>query len=124
MNQAIEKIKTGMDAQKAEPFVQIIGNFLLQYLETHPEQAEKFMHPDKTLEKSVKVLYEEAKKRRTGQNVFRQYAFIPDQEAYAIILSYFGINGQQPALLPAPEQPARRKFNYSVDDFLGGGSDE
>lgn len=51
LEKAIEKIKSEMSKDKS-PYVQVVGDFLLQQLNSNTSIAEKIMAKDKTIIKS------------------------------------------------------------------------
>lgn len=113
---AIEKIRAEM--KTTNPYTLVVGNFLLQHLESNPEAAEKILVQDKTIAKSLEAMRKVAEKKKVG-NV----AVLTDAEGFAEVLKYFGIDGQ-PVKVEAsgapsakPERPTD-EFNVSLDDFL------
>ncbi|KKX56360.1 Cas9 inhibitor AcrIIA9 family protein [Brevibacillus borstelensis] len=122
---AIAKIKAEIDRNKSNPYIKVVGDFLLGHLETDPEAAEKIMAADKTIAKSLDAMKAEAKKKQ--QNGM---AMLTDAEGFAIVLKYFGIKGKpvvssspvappsdRAALAPAAK-PAVPDFDVKLDDFL------
>ncbi|WGV57810.1 hypothetical protein QIH01_20275 [Brevibacillus brevis] len=120
LSDAISKLDTEINGSKDNPYIKVIGDFLIRHLETNPDDAEKIMAADKTIAKSLDAMKAEAKKKqRNGM------AMLTDAEGFAIVLKYFGIKGA-PATVqvkptPAPvvtEAAPRNKFNVKLDDFL------
>ncbi|MEG0259576.1 MAG: Cas9 inhibitor AcrIIA9 family protein [Lysinibacillus sp.] len=132
MQQAIEKINAEM-AQSNNPYVQVIGQFLLTQITTK-EAAEKVLEATKTVENSLNAMQKEAKKKAVNG-----MAMLTDEEGYAIVLAYFGLEQDtQPQKAPKANvkvKPAKQKqtkkkdkvVNFpgnefvqtSFDDFLG-----
>lgn len=111
---AIKKLQDEM-SKNTNPYVQVVGNFLLQHLELHPEAAEKILASDKTVLKSLDEMRKEAEKKKVGN-----CAVLTDQEGFAIVLKYFGIEAagniqSKPAL--APKKPDI-DFDVKLDDLL------
>lgn len=115
--EAISKLKEEMNNSKNNPYVQVVGNFMLEHLEQHPEDAEKVLNNDKTIFKSLDEMRKAAEKKKVGS-----VAVLTDQEGFEIVLGYFGING-------IPKDPSARKitpvvapieddFDVKLDDFL------
>lgn len=124
-SEAIAKIKAEMDGNKNNPYIQVIGDFLLRHLEANPEAAEKIMAADKTIGKSLDAMRNEARKKQ-----HKGMAILTDAEGFAIVLNYFGIEGpvyagaapaepaSQPTITAPPVKPAAPDFDVKLDDFL------
>lgn len=124
LSDAISKLNTEMNASKDNPYIKVIGDFLIRHLENNPDDAEKIIVADKTIGKSLDAMKAEAKKKqRNGM------AMLTDAEGLAIVLKYFGIKSAPtaapaqatPVPAPAPvvtEAAPRNKFNVKLDDFL------
>lgn len=120
MNNAITKLRSEMDANKNNSYIQVVGQFLLQHIESHPDDAEKIMTADKTIAKSLEAMRKEAEKKKSGN-----CAVLTDQEGFAIVLKYFGIEGAPevkstdvPVSQPQPEPAKAAAFDISLDDLL------
>lgn len=118
MQKAIDKIKAEMDKEK-NPYVQVVGEFMLGQIEKYPEAAEKVLATDKTILKSLEEMRKVASKKKVG-NV----AMLSDAEAFEVVLKYFGITGKPlafdvPVMAPiaTPSAPAT-DFDVKLDDFL------
>ncbi|PLR93220.1 hypothetical protein [Bacillus sp. T33-2] len=119
--QAIEKIKNEISGNANNPYIQVVGQFLLQHLEQNPDHAEKILVADKTIAKSLEAMRTAAQKKKVG-NV----AVLTDAEGFAIVLKYFGIDGK-PVVMgatatviiePKPAASPATDFDVSLDDFL------
>lgn len=84
LEQAVVKIRTEMTKDK-NPYVQVIGSFLLKHLKKHPELAASVCQDDKTILKSLDAMRDEARKKQVGG-----CAVLTDEEGYAVVLKYFG----------------------------------
>jgi hypothetical protein len=125
IEQAKTKINAEMTANQANGFVQVVGAFLLQHLQSNPGDAGKIMTDGKTILKSLDDMRKVAEKKKVGN-----CGVIDPQEGYSIVLKHFGIDGTAPAVfVPAPREtitvtsgptkPAKASdFNVSLDDFL------
>ncbi len=117
---AVSKLKTEMEANKNNSYVQVVGKFLLQHLEENPAAAEKIMSEDKTIAKSLDAMKTEAQKKKVGN-----CAVLTDQEGFAVVLKYFDIKGKatKPASAAPPvvdtPAPETNNFNVSLDELLG-----
>lgn len=85
------------------PYVKVVGEFLLKQLEKNPAAAEKILAENKTIMKSLDVMKKEAKKNKVGD-----CAVLTDEEGFAIVLDYFEI-----------EEPEEDDFDVSLEDLLG-----
>lgn len=120
MVEAIKKLKDEMKKEKSS-YVQVIGKFLLQFIEANPDEAEKVLAKGKTIAGSLSEMEKEAKKQKVG-NV----AVLSDREGFAAVLKYFGIIGKVPApplvaAAPAEVNPvvsSPMNFDVSLEDFL------
>ncbi|MEC1716635.1 hypothetical protein [Schinkia azotoformans] len=119
VKQAIEKIKAEMEKEK-NSYVQVVGQFLLQHLESNPEDAVKVLTEDKSIMKSLQAMRKEAEKKK-----FDNFAMLTPQEGFQFILAYYGIEGDvatvpAPTAVPStPAKPTNDEFNVSLDDLLG-----
>lgn len=115
---AIAKVKTEMDGNKNNSYIQVVGQFLLQHLEANPADAEKIMTADKTISKSLDAMRKAAEKKKTGN-----FAMLTPDEGFAEVLKYFDIEGAvktpDPAAAVKCPAPAANDFNVSLDDLLG-----
>lgn len=116
---AISKIKTEMDGNKNNPYIQVVGGFLLQHLDANPAAAEKILAADKTIAKSLDAMRKEAEKKKVGN-----CAVLTDQEGFEVVLKYFGIEGA--VITPAPAAAtantsapaAGPEFDVKLEDLL------
>ena len=85
LGKAIEKLKAEI-VKSNDPCIQVIGEFLLQHIESNNSNAEKIMQEGKTIEKSFEEMRNAAVKKKVGNR-----AVLTDQEGFTIVLKYFGI---------------------------------
>lgn len=97
------KLRAEMAANAGNPYVQLVGKYLLDLLTTQPEAAEALTAEDKSILGSFAAMEAEARKKKTGN-----MAMLTPDKGYAIVRSYFGI----------PERKAPEVI--SLDDLLGG----
>jgi len=116
--EAIAKLKLEMDGNLNNPYIQVIGGYLLQYLDMNPVAAEKLLAADKTISKSLEAMKTEAQKKQHGG-----MALLTDVEGYAIVLKYFDIDGAPVVaavpVAPIVKTPAAADFDINLDDLLG-----
>jgi hypothetical protein len=100
-DKAVEKLNNQMAANEKHPYVQIIGQYLLNHLEGKPEDAEKFLDDDKTILKSIDTMRRFAETRRVGN-----MAMLTDEEGFGVVLQYFGCWQGEPFNIPVePQRP-------------------
>ena len=113
MNNAIAKIKSEMDQNKNTPYIQVIGNFLLQHLEKNPQAAAKINAVGKTISGSMAEMRKAAEKKKVGN-----CAVLTDQEGFDIVFKYFGIQTTETIQTAAPALSPEVDFDVSLDDLL------
>ena len=96
LEEVIKKLQDEMAKEEKNPFVQLIGQFLLGHLELHPEHAEQVVAEEKTIAKSLDAMKRYAQKRQVGG-----MAMVSDQDGYNIVLQYFGCYDGEPYDIPA-----------------------
>ncbi|BBI32018.1 hypothetical protein [Cohnella abietis] len=99
---AIAKLRNEM-AESKDPYVHVIGDFLISHVTKNPNDAEKIQAADKTIIKSLGAMAAEASKKKVGN-----HAVLTDAEGYEIVLKYFGIEGS-----------AAPNTTLNLDDILG-----
>jgi hypothetical protein len=97
LERAKAKLKDEMEGNKKNPYVQVVGGFLLQYIESNPAVAERILAADKTILKSLDEMKRAAEKKKVGN-----CAVLTDQEGFDVVLKYFGISGTAPAAVMTP----------------------
>lgn len=125
-DQAVAKIKTEMERNKKNAYIQAVGSFLLQHLQANPADAEKIVSAgEKTVAKSLDEMRKEAQKKKVGN-----CAVLTDAEGFAIVLKYFGIDAAPQAAAPAtpsappvmhrqpPAQHNSIDFDVKLEDLL------
>jgi hypothetical protein len=122
INKAIKKIKEEISKENI-PYVKVIGEFLLQYLESNPEAAVKIINTEKTIIKSLTEMQKEARKKKSVN-----CAILTDQEGFEIVLKYFDIDGKvknnAPVTKVTEERVVQEKdkssidFDVSLDDLI------
>jgi len=119
-SKAIEKLRTEMAQNTANSYIQVVGGFLLQHLESHPQDAEKILVTDKTIAKSLDEMRKAAGKKKVGS-----CAVLTDQEGFLVVLKYFNIKGEPAAPVntnvptPVPELTKPTiDFDVRLEDLL------
>lgn len=85
IGQAMEKIKSEMQSNN-NPYVRVVGDFLLKQVEGNEEAAKAVMSGDKTIIKSLDAMRKEASKKKVGN-----CAVLTDEEGFEVVSKYFGI---------------------------------
>jgi len=117
---AIEKIQSEMTKDNTNSYIQAVGEFLLQHLAENPQDAERILTKDKTIEKSLEEMRKVAQKKKSGN-----CAVLTDQEGFAVVLKYFGIERKAAptpsavVMPPATHSPSQvPSFSVSLEDLL------
>jgi hypothetical protein len=126
LNKAISKLRTEIDQNKNNPYIQVVGEYLMKYLEKDPGAAEKILHSGKTIEKSLDEMKKVAEKKKTGN-----YSVLTPQEGFDIVMKYFGIkvvstekaahNNNQEVIIKTDCEP-ENNFDIKLEDLLEGGN--
>lgn len=120
--EAVLKLKAEIEGNKNNPYVQVVGNFLLGHLEQNRQDAEKIMTTDQTISKSLDAMRKMAETKKVGN-----CAMFTPEEGFAIVLKYFGI--ESAVTIPVPVAATTQKtvttpkksevdFNVNLDDFI------
>ena len=122
LEKAIEKLKREMDEDKDNAYTQVVGGYLIKFLNKNQEAAARFLVEDKTIGKSLERMRSEASKKK--KNNFAMFTF---EEGLEIVFRYFGINikpeieEQEPAFEYKETTHKENKiidFNVKLEDFL------
>ena len=99
MNNAITKLKSEMDANENNSYIQV----------------EKIMAADKTIAKSLDAMKKEAEKKKVGN-----CAVLTNQEGFEVVLKYFGIDTKPAPTVIKPVQIVSKvdDFDIKLDDLL------
>ena len=112
LDKAVSKIKSEMEQNSKSAYIKVVGNFLLQHLEAHPESSEKILVEDKTIANSLAEMRKVAAKQKDG-NV----AVLTDQEGFSVVLQYYGITTAPVKTEPVSEK-ATVDFDVRLEDLL------
>ena len=97
---AIEKLNAEI-IKSNDPCIQVIGEFLLQHVESNNSNAEKIIQEGKTIEKSFEEMRKVAVTKKVGNR-----AVLTDQEGFTIVLKYFGIESSITNTVSKVKEPA------------------
>lgn len=123
LNEAIDKIKGEMDKNN-NPYIKVVGEFLLQHLNSNPEASGKVLDKEKSIIKSLDEMRKAAEKKKVGN-----CAVLTDKEGFEVVLKYFGIEGTFSEPVPIAKEinikPLELKetktsidFDVNLNDFL------
>lgn len=119
LDKAIKKIN---DEIEKNPYVKVIGEYLLGVIADNEGAAEKILAADKTIMKSLEAMRKAAEKNKVGN-----MAMISDEEGFAIVLKYFEIKQEKKKDInnkkvidfkAKKEEKEEDIFNVSLDDYL------
>jgi hypothetical protein len=123
LSQAKAKLTAEIEQSKNNPYVQVVGQFLLGYVDGNPHDAEKILVTDKSIAKSLDTMRKEAEKKKVGN-----CAVLTDQEGFAVVLKYFDIKPgsviipsdfRTPAApQPEPKSKPNDDFDIKLEDLL------
>jgi hypothetical protein len=122
---ALKKIRDEIEKEK-NPYVQVVGEFLTNYLEMNPGAAEKIMTEGKTIIKSLDEM-----KKAAREKAVNGCAVLTEQEGFEIVLKYYGIEGipqasTPQAPVPEPKNPVQEiaennpeiNLDFDIDEYL------
>ena len=66
LEKATEKLTNEMTSNPTQPYVQVVGQYLLNHLEAQPEHADNILAEDKTILKSLDVMRRFAERKKVG----------------------------------------------------------
>jgi len=117
LTKAIEKLQSEMTANKANSYIQVVGEFLIGHLNANPKSADKILVADKTIGRSLDQMRKAADKKKVGNS-----AMFTPQEGFEIVMKYFGIDGVTPAVIPLAPATVDTKpandFDIKLEDLL------
>ena len=93
INEARTKINDEMEKEN-NPYVKLIGEYLLEVIKNNETAAEKILDKDKSIMKSLEEMRKAAEKVKVGN-----MAMISDEEGFSIVLKYFGIEKSEPKVI-------------------------
>ncbi|WP_152658277.1 hypothetical protein [Oceanobacillus sp. CFH 90083] len=106
-------MKKLQDEMKKEnnPYVTLIGNYLLDHLKENPADAKKLEEKDKSIKGSLDAMRKVAEKKKVGN-----MAMLTDAEGFAVVCDYFGIKGKD----DAPVVVGSQETDLVINVNLGG----
>lgn len=108
---AIAKLEKEMEEKKENTYIQCVGKYMVDYLNEHPDHAEKILADDRTLEGSMKHMRSVASKKKVG-NV----AVLTPVEGFKTVLEYYKIKDEVPQ--SEGSSKPKRKVDISLDDLF------
>ncbi|MFW5916482.1 MAG: hypothetical protein ACOCTM_03315 [Bacteroidota bacterium] len=105
LKKAKKKVRDEMEEEE-NPYVEVVGEFLLDHLEENPAAAAKITEEDKSIMGSLNAMRKEAEKNKVDN-----CAVLTDEQGFAVVLDYFDIE--------EPDQEKEEEdFDVSLDDLL------
>ena len=100
--EAIEKLRTEMGANPSHPYFQVVGTYLIGYLEQHEDFAPNILKEGRTIKDSIGAMQEVAKNNKLG-NV----GVLTDEQGFQVVVDYFAkdLVTPTPAVTPETEAP-------------------
>ena len=108
---ARDKLRDEMAGTKKR-YVQVVGEFLTEYLLAHPEAEAAILKKDKSIDGSLKEMEKAARKEAVGG-----CGILDDATAFGIVLKYFGIEAAQDAITAGGETPPLQTREQNDDPF-------
>ena len=105
---AMDKIRDEM-AKSKDKYVQVVGEYLTDYLLSHPEAEAALMEKGKSIKGSLETVRKEAEKVKTGN-----MAILDDRTVFGIVLNYFGLKSEPDVFKTGENVPA------AITDAPGG----
>ncbi|MCJ0932568.1 hypothetical protein MST22_15580 [Virgibacillus halodenitrificans] len=95
------------------PYVSLIGDYLLNHLKANPVDEVKLADNNKTIQGSLDAMRKAAEKKKVGN-----MAVLSDEEGFAVVCDYFNIKGNSAA--PALVESKTCEADLVIDVRLGG----
>lgn len=108
-------LKISKEIQKSSnPYVKVIGDFLLKEVIKNKEAAEIIANTDKTIIGSLEAMREVASKK-----IVKNCAVLTDDEGFNIVCAYYGFEREiiGDIVVSAPDMPKNVKTGSRVIDF-------
>lgn len=121
IERAIKKINDEIKKEN-NPYVKVIGQYLLSIVKNNEDAAEKVIAEEKSIMKSLEEMRKEAEKVKVDN-----MAILSDEEGFAIVLKYFGIEKEENINIDAvkvidfkakKEEKKEDVLDISLDDYL------
>ncbi len=94
VDKAIKKLKEEISKNASDQYIKYVGEFLLDHIKEHPQDAEKIIVENKTIAKSLDEMASLARKKAEnikGTEMNKRVMFTP-VEGLEIVLKYFDIS--------------------------------
>ena len=104
LNKAIEKITKEMESAKNNPYVQLVGQYLIDNIKE--SSSENIIKDGKTIIGSLKHMENVARKVKVGS-----VAVLTPEQGYAAVMEYYEIK-------EATVKEVSKKINIELDDFF------
>jgi hypothetical protein len=111
LKEALTKLQAEITASPKKQYLAVIGAYMMDRVRNHPEDVEKVMAEGKTLAGSLSAMKEEARKNQSDG-----CGFMTDEQGFAIVLKYYGVN--VPSGAPDPVVAAVPAISATIDDLF------
>ena len=98
---AMDKLRDEM-AKSKDKYVEVVGEYLTDYLLAHPEAETALLDKDRSIADSLAAVRKEAEKVKTGN-----MAILDDRTVFGIVLGYFGLKSEPDVIKKAEDVPER-----------------
>ena len=103
---AMDKIRDEM-AKSKNNYVQVVGEYLTDYLLAHPEAEAALMDRGKSIKGSLEAVRKEAEKVKQGN-----MAILDDRTVFGIVLGYFGLKSEPDVIKTGENVPAEAGTSF------------
>lgn len=114
-NRAVDRIRDEMAGSKSA-YVRVVGEYLTEYLGTHPEAAGAILAEGVTIKGSLEAVKAEARKHSEGG-----VGVVDDETAFGIVREYYGIRPAPAARTAAKPQAPAEDPDLDLDSLLASG---
>lgn len=118
--EAKKQLREEMEKSK-DPYIKVIGEYILQNIEVNKKTAELIVEGKKSLEDSMKVVKAVAREKAVNG-----CAVMEDEEVFKLVRKYYEFDGVQTQIAAEVREETPKKkdnviypeFNVSLEDFL------
>ena len=110
---AMDKLRDEM-ADSKSGYIQAVGEYMSDYLLSHPEAEAAILDPDKSIKGSLKAMENYARKHKEGS-----VAVVDPETGFRIVREYFGIKTGADVPNQRPQTPAAPD-PFDLDALMGG----
>lgn len=108
VEEAVHKLDLEMEKEKKNPYVTVIGEYLVNFIRNNEHNAPEFLNEKKTISGAIDKMKSAARKNAT-----RGVGMLTDEEAYNIVLKYYEVKEK-----PVLKAISKKKVDISLDDLF------